>query len=99
MQVKNIDINNILGSDIEKAKGIKQENDSKFSSFLNTALDRVNELQLVSSEYKKLLATGDVDNLHNVTIAAEKANIALQLTLAIRNKVTEAYKEIMRIQI
>ncbi|MBZ2173880.1 flagellar hook-basal body complex protein FliE [Schnuerera sp. xch1] len=99
MQVKNIDINNILGSDIEKAKGIKQENDGKFSSFLNTALDRVNELQLVSSEYKKLLATGDVDNLHNVTIAAEKANIALQLTLAIRNKVTEAYKEIMRIQI
>ena len=40
-----------------------------------------------------------MDNLHDITIAAEKANIALQLTLSIRNKIVEAYKEIMRIQI
>lgn len=70
-----------------------------FSSFFKDALNEVNELQIISDEYKNLLVTGDVDNLHDVTIAAEKANVSLQLTLGIRNKVVEAYKEIMRMQI
>lgn len=41
---------------------------------------------------------GDVD-LHDVTIAAEKASVALQLTVQVRNKVVEAYQEIMRMQV
>ncbi|MFS8541974.1 MAG: flagellar hook-basal body complex protein FliE, partial [Tissierellales bacterium] len=75
------------------------DNNLQFSSLLKDALNKVNALQLQSDEYKQLLATGDVDNLHDVTIAAEKASIALQLTLAIRNKVVEAYQEIMRMQV
>lgn len=70
-----------------------------FSNYFKDALNEVNELQMMGDEYKELLVTGDVDNLHDVTIAAEKANISLQLTLGIRNKIVEAYKEIMRMQI
>ncbi len=70
-----------------------------FSEILNNALDNVNRLQLESEEYRNLLITGEIDNLHDVTIAQEKANIALQLTLSIRNKMVEAYREIMRMQI
>lgn len=70
-----------------------------FGSLLNNALDKVNEMQLESQEYKKMLAIGEVDNLHDVTIAADKADTALQVVMAIRGKVVEAYKEIMRIQI
>ena len=70
-----------------------------FSSYLNDALDKVNNYQIEADNYKKLLSTGDVDNLHDVSIAAEKANIAMQLTLSIRNKVVDAYREIMRMQI
>ena len=91
---------NRLSHEIEKLNqdSIKSE-DKNFSSFFKDALSEVNELQIISDEYKDLLVTGDVDNLHDVTIAAEKANISLQLTLGIRNKVVEAYKEIMRMQI
>lgn len=77
----------------------KLNNNNLFGNYLNSALDKVNQLQIESDDYKTLLATGDVDNLHDVTLAQEKANISLQLTLSIRNKVVEAYREIMRMQI
>ena len=99
MNIKGIELKGLdpLWQNIDQ--NTKSKEDKQFSLFLKDALDRVNERQIVSDEYKRLLATGDVDNLHDVTIAAEKANISLQLTLGIRNKVLEAYREIMRMQI
>ena len=99
MEIKTIGLNNLALPLDELSQEFKPKGGNQFSSFLSNALDRVNELQISSDEYKKLLVTGDVDNLHDVTIAAEKANISLQLTLGIRNKVVEAYREIMRMQI
>lgn len=76
-----------------------EDSDIAFGDYLKSAVNKVNDLQIEAQEYKKLLATGDVDNLHSVMIAAEKANIALQLTMSIRSKVVDAYREIMRMQI
>lgn len=70
-----------------------------FNDLLKNALDDVNQLHKDSESYTKLLALGQVDNIHDVTIASEKAKLALQMTLAIRNKVVDAYKEIMRMQV
>jgi flagellar hook-basal body complex protein FliE len=82
-------------------KDIKSErkNETSFGDYLKNSIDEVNRLQVESQNYKNLLAIGEVDNLHDVMIAAEKANIALQLTMSIRNKVVDAYREIMRMQI
>ncbi len=99
MEIKTIGLNSLSVPSEELGQASKLEGNNQFSSFLRDALDKVNEQQIVSDEYKKLLVTGDVDNLHDVTIAAEKANISLQLTLGIRNKIIEAYREIMRMQI
>lgn len=99
MQIKTNGLNKSILNSGELNRNSKLQDNNKFSSFLNDALNKVNQLQVESDEYKKLLATGDVDNLYDVTIAAEKANISLQLTLGIRNKVVEAYREIMRMQI
>ena len=41
---------------------------------------------------------GDVD-LHDVMIAGEKASVAVQLTLQVRNKLVEAYQDVMRMQV
>ena len=76
-----------------------EDSDIAFGDYLKKAVNKVNDLQIEAQEYKKLLATGDVDNLHSVMIAAEKANIALQLTMSIRSKVVDAYREIMRMQL
>ncbi len=78
---------------------ITENSEKAFSSFLLEAIDNVNKTQKDSESYKKLLAIGELDNLHDLTIASEKADVALQITLAIRGKVIDAYKEILRIQI
>jgi len=70
-----------------------------FSAFLREALQNVNQLQQESVKVSELMAAGEVDNLHDVVIAAEKAEIALQLTIQIRNKIMDAYNEIMRMEV
>ncbi|WP_427338626.1 flagellar hook-basal body complex protein FliE [Caloranaerobacter sp. DY30410] len=98
-----MEINNIskIGNSSYVSKNISVNNNGKdsFGKFLKEALDKVNSLQIEAERYNKLLAIGQIDNIHEVMIASEKANIALQLTLSIRNKVIDAYKEIMRMQI
>lgn len=71
----------------------------QFTQIMKDALYRVNELQTEGDEYRNLLITGELDSFHELTIAQEKANVALQLTLSVRNKVLDAYREIMRMQI
>lgn len=70
-----------------------------FADFLRDALNKVNDLQIESEKATEALASGRTDNIHQVMITAEKAEIALQLTMQIRNKLLDAYNEIMRIQI
>jgi flagellar hook-basal body complex protein FliE len=67
--------------------------------FLNDAIKETNELQLESEQLNQAFAMGMNDNLHQVMIASEKADIALQFTIQIRNKLLEAYQEIMRMQV
>lgn len=83
----------------EDKKPIDTNNNTIFSEFLHNALNKVNEAQIQSDEYKNSLALGELDNLHELSIASEKANVSLQIAMSIRNKIVEAYKEIMRIQI
>jgi flagellar hook-basal body complex protein FliE len=70
-----------------------------FAEIFNNAMNSVNQLQIESKELTDELATGRTDNIHEVLIAGEKADIALQLTIQIRNKILDAYTEIMRMQI
>lgn len=96
MQINNIkDFMNFK----EYEKNIDNKDDNKFSQVLINALDDVNKMQIDSKEQKNLLALGEMDNLHDLSIMSEKAEISLQVTMSIRNKLVDAYKEIMRIQI
>ncbi len=70
-----------------------------FSDYLYQALDEVNRLQLDAQRQMDDFAAGRTDNIHQVMIAIEKADIALQLTVQVRNKIIDAYNEIMRMQI
>lgn len=70
-----------------------------FSDFLKQAMDNTNNLLVEADKLADEFAAGKIDNIHQVSLAAEKADIALQLTLQIRNKILDAYSEIMRMQI
>lgn len=86
-------------SDKSAAVSGKGADGQEFSSYFQNALHEVNQLQFEASEALKNLATGRVEDIATVMIAAEKASIALQLTVQVRNKVIDAYNEIMRMQV
>ena len=70
-----------------------------FGQYLTDALKKTNELQLESDKQNALLAAGRIEDVSQVVIAAQKADIAMQLTLQLRNKAMTAYQEIMRMQV
>jgi flagellar hook-basal body complex protein FliE len=86
-----------LGKEIKKANS--QDFVESFQKMLGDSLNKVNTLQSNADEMLKKLAAGEVKDIHDVMIAVEKAGIAFQLTMQIRNRVIEAYQEIMRMQI
>ena len=75
------------------------ESGPSFAETLKQALGEVNRLQVEADQASMALVTGQTKDLHQVVIATEKAGLALQLTIQIRNKVLEAYQEIMRMQV
>lgn len=76
-----------------------QEETKSFGSYLKDALAETNALQLKSDHENALLAAGQIQDVSQVVVAAQKADIALQLTLQLRNRAVSAYQEIMRMQV
>ena len=101
----NINIGNSINMDAFKhVSGVQNINidvteKPSFEEYLKNSLGEVNDLQVEAERQTTLLATGQAENVHDVTIAAAKAKISLDLTMAVRNKVVEAYKEVMRMQV
>lgn len=86
--------------EIEKVnQAVNRNNRVQFSEKLMNALDKVNEDQLHAEEMDRKLALGEIDNLHDVTIAAMKADLSLSLAVEVTNKLLSAYNEIMRLQL
>jgi len=59
----------------------------------------VNRLQLDVDDVAEKVSTGQVEDFHTAMIAVQKASLALDLTLQVRNKAIESYQEIMRMQV
>jgi flagellar hook-basal body complex protein FliE len=67
-----------------------------FSSLLKQSIDGVNALQKTSSRLGDAFVTGDSSiSLAEVMIAKQKASIAFEATIQVRNKLLSAYKDIM----
>ena len=70
-----------------------------FADTLKDAVGQVNTLQKESDNQMQALATGKTSNIPEVMMSAEKADIALRLMVQVRNKVIEAYQEVMKMQV
>lgn len=81
---------------------VQQTNEGEqptFSHILKSSLDRVNETQLKSEVKTNALVNGEIEDLHEVMVTAQKAAITLETTVQIQRKVIDAYNEVMRMQI
>lgn len=97
---------NIINSQVHSVKGLglfdsesQKVTGGSFQDLLTGAINDLNKLEKASETYSLKLASGDLENIHEAMIAAQKADISLQYMVQIRNKVLDAYREITRMQI
>lgn len=81
---------------VEEGPGKAMES---FGQLLKNHLNEVNQLDEVADELIQDYAVGKPVELHNVIIAHEKADMALELTMQLRNKAINAYQEVWRMNI
>jgi len=84
-----------LGSALKIGSGARAPKNGSFADSLDTALNEVNQLQLDADKAIEDLVTGKSKNIHETMITMGKAELAFKLTMQVRNKVLEAYKEII----
>ncbi len=80
----------------------KVGSDSEGPSFADTlaqSLDKVNTMQKQADVAIQDFVAGDTRNIHETMIAVGKADLAFRLTMQVRNKIVEAYQEVMRTQV
>ncbi len=70
-----------------------------FGEFLADAMSGVAQTDAADKAVDMQLLSGEVNDLHTAVLAGEKAELTLRLTTQIRSKITEAYSEIMRMQV
>jgi flagellar hook-basal body complex protein FliE len=86
-------------NEIHTSTSTPYEAQKSFASVLKQSIEKVNEAQIQSDTMTQKLALGENVDLHQVMVASQKASVSLQATMEIRNKVIEAYQEIMRMQV
>ena len=70
-----------------------------FAAVLKSSLTEVNQMQQKADVAISALATGNKVSLHDTMIAMEQADVSFRLMMQVRNKIVEAYQEILRIQV
>jgi flagellar hook-basal body complex protein FliE len=75
-----------------------KEATQSFAATIQESLAKVNEMQAEKSLMIEEFASGKNQNVHELMITLQKTGLAMDMTSAVRNKVMQAYQEIMRIQ-
>ncbi|MCL2089391.1 MAG: flagellar hook-basal body complex protein FliE [Oscillospiraceae bacterium] len=73
--------------------------DIPFVGLFQNAVQNVIATETDSAQKMELLATGEIDDLHTIGIAAAKAQLSVELMVQMRNRLMDAYSEIMRMSV
>lgn len=83
----------------EIGKDNKHSNGPSFADTLTQSLNKVNDLQKEADKAIQDFVSGETRNIHETMIAVSKADLAFRLTMQVRNKIVEAYQEVLRTQV
>ncbi|MCX8084753.1 MAG: flagellar hook-basal body complex protein FliE [Calditerrivibrio sp.] len=98
-EIKNISL--LLPNKLTESKNKASESGSEvsFSDILKKSIEQVNNAQLEANEAIKKAMSGENTDIHDTMIAIQKADVSLKLMMEVRNKLLEAYQDIMRTQV
>ena len=90
-------------SDLPLSLGSKptgsQEEKTRFGALLKDAISTVNDLSQKSDMEIQKIMTGESDELHTAVIAMQRADVSFQMMMQVRNKIVQAYQEVLRIPV
>lgn len=85
--------------DVKQPIDTKSVQGNDFATTLKTALNKISEAENESNAKTELLVQGKFDNLHDVMVTAQKANITVETAVQVQQKVIDIYNEMMRMQV
>ena len=88
-----------LAEAADAASGSRREESTGFASVLQDAIVRVEEFHRQAGQEVDRLLNGEGEDLHGVILATQRADLAFELFTQVRNKVIQAYQEVMRMQV
>lgn len=80
-------------TDVPRGTGVS------FEELLESSMKNVNDLQQDSDKMMNRLATGDVDDISEVVLSAQRAEFALRMITEVRNKLVDAYQQLGRMSV
>lgn len=89
----------LIGSESQVGGNKSTGAGQNFSDILRDSVQKVNEYQTQADTAIKELVAGRSKNIHETMLAIERADSALKLAMSVRNKILDAYKEVMRMQV
>jgi flagellar hook-basal body complex protein FliE len=88
------------GSLIDKNLGVKAtKGGASFKDTMQSFMSDVNQMQQKADVSIQKMVSGEITDVHQVMTSVEEANVAFNMMMEIRNKVMDAYQELMRIRL
>ncbi len=87
---------------LNNSEKASEESNKSFGSILDAAMNMINETndyQNAAESAEIQFALGEAVSTHELAVAQQKANIALQYTVAIRDRLLDAYRELIQMQV
>ena len=81
-----------------QAAGQNAKGAGDFADLLKQAMKEVNDAQAQAEVEARKLMTGDGADMHSAILAVQKADVSFQMMMAVRSKLIDAYREVMRMQ-
>jgi flagellar hook-basal body complex protein FliE len=85
-------------SALSAASGASGSGGAAFGDALTGAIDNLQQLQGEKDTLAIQAVTGNLDDIHQATLASTRAQVTLELVAGVRNKAVDAFNEIMRMQ-
>lgn len=95
-------LNSVMNGSTSKTTSISDEGAQSFETIFNSAMNLISETDELAAKAEEAaidFSLGNTESTHELTIAQQKAYLSLQYTVAVKNGLLDAYKEIMNIQI
>ncbi len=95
-QTKTLAFSDVLN---QAMQGIGANSNLHGQDFFSQQVNALNRIMQKGDALAMQVATGQADNLHEVMIQMEEVKMAFQLALQVKNRLLEAYQEMMRMQV